>query len=77
MRVAIPLVNTASLATELTFPLIMPEISERLFPKNKEVRGEPAKTPLAEKEGFEPSRRFHDLAIFKTVLLSHLSTSPH
>jgi hypothetical protein len=37
MRVAIPLVNTASLATELTFSLIMPEISERLFPKRRRL----------------------------------------
>ena len=75
MRVAIPLVNPAPLVTELTFPLILPEISERLFPKRRrlEVSQQP---PLAEKEGFEPSRRFHDLTIFKTALLNHLSTSP-
>ena len=75
MRVAIPLLNPAPLVTELTLSLIMPEISERLFPKRRslEVSQQP---PLAEKEGFEPSRRFHDLAIFKTALLSHLSTSP-
>ena len=75
MRVAIPLINPASQATGLTFPLILPEISERLFPKRRrlEVSQQP---PLAEKEGFEPSRRFHDLTIFKTALLSHLSTSP-
>jgi hypothetical protein len=77
MRVAIPLINPASLATELTFSLIMPEISERLFPKRRRLEVKPAKTPLAEKEGFEPSRRFHDLAIFKTALLNPLSTSPH
>ena len=76
MRVAIPLLNPAPLVTELTLSLIiMPEISERLFPKRRrlEVSQQP---PLTEKEGFEPSCRFHDLTIFKTALLNHLSTSP-
>lgn len=75
MRVATPLINPASQATGLTFPLIARN-KRKAVSKKKEVRGETSKTPLAEKEGFEPPRRFHDLAIFKTVLLSHLSTSP-
>ena len=32
---------------------------------------------MAEKEGFEPPRRFLDLMVFKTILFNHLSISPH
>lgn len=33
--------------------------------------------PMAEVGGFEPSRRFHALTVFKTVLFNRLSTPPN
>ena len=36
-----------------------------------------AECVVAEVGGFEPSRRFHALTVFKTVLFNHLSTPPN